>query len=252
MYCTALQSSLALHIAAAAGDAVTVKLLLRYKADPRVVDNTGSTPVGFAILVLFAPPLPRRSILGVTQLPLFGCSQLHHAARVDSLSVLRLLLGARGDDAGVEPLNANGETALYLAALNRSSAAVMEILKSPPAAAAVNCGSSSGLTPLHVATQLQDQAAIAALLEAGADVGTPTTEGETALHIVCSHGSPARLRQLLASPGAEAALDLQTSVALGKQTALHVALSHRDSAAARQLLALGAAVDKKDGESRRA
>jgi cytohesin len=134
-----------LHRAAEEGNPKLVRLLLKYKADVRAVDQACRTP-------------------------------LHAAAVSGDPDVLRLLL-ARG-----APLNAvdrGGMTALHIAA-NRGLAEAVRVLLGHKAN--VDARDKKGRTPLHWAAGYGQKDAVQALLDGHADANARDDQGRTPLH----------------------------------------------------------------------
>lgn len=145
---------------------------------------------------------------------------------------------AAGDDAAVRTLlqadprqarerGPDGVSALLLARY-RGRADLVELLR--PAAEPLD---------LHEAAALGDTARLDALLRSGADVGAPSTDGFTALHLAAFFGGPGPVRTLVqagADPNAVAAGGMRV-------TPLHSAAAARDAASVKALLEAGAAVD---------
>ncbi len=92
---------------------------------------------------------------------------------------------------------------------------------------------------LHEAAALGDTDRLAALLDGGADVGAPSADGFTALHLAAFFAGLEPVRALLergADPDAVAANAMRV-------TPLHSAVAARDGASVQALLAAGATVD---------
>lgn len=97
----------------------------------------------------------------------------------------------------------------------------------------------AGPLDLHEAAALGDTGRLGALAAAGTDVGTPSPDGFTALHLAAFLGGPAAVAILLergADPDAVAANPMRV-------TPLHSAVAARDAASVEALLAAGATAD---------
>jgi ankyrin repeat domain-containing protein 50 len=146
-----------LSLAAGAGHADLVKLLLASKADVNVKDNNGATP-------------------------------LYAAAGFGHKSTVQLLLANRAD---VNARDKYGMTPLFVATFNSHADVVKLLLASK---ADVDAAANSGMTPLDVAA-VEDVAEV--LLTNKADVDARASSGHTPLHFAALNGHTDVVRLLL-------------------------------------------------------
>ena len=149
--------SLELHEAAKAGDVEAIRKLVGDGLDVSGTDSAGRTPLHIAV------------------------DGMHSAA-----ASLLLQLGAEAgvaDEAGLTPL--------HVAVIKRHAAALYALLDAPgvdvnavtaPPARPSFTGPPPCAAPLHIAVDVGDAAAVAALLRAGADANLPDGNGFCALH----------------------------------------------------------------------
>ena len=141
-----------------------------------------------------------------------GLTPLHWAAEQGNLAVVNALLRA---GAGVNIQDASGNTALHNAAREGHLPVVNALLATP--GILVNRQNARDWTAFDVAAHYGHLPVFQALLAAGADVSTPDTDGNTALHRAAREG---RLRVVQALIAAGADIIIQDA---NGQTALQLA-----------------------------
>lgn len=204
----ALISTLALH---GDGERVA-RLLARHphaSFSAAAVDASGRTPLHYAVAdAAAAAAIAARSpaLQGVADLA--GLTPLHHAVLAARLDVLRALLAAPLAPVNLATADAPARAALHLAAAHAHADALALLLD---AGALVGLPDARGGTPLHyvaAAAHAPDaavQACVALLLERGAFLDARDEAGETPLHWAARTASRAGVRALLdagADPGA--------------------------------------------------
>ncbi|KAL1518869.1 hypothetical protein AB1Y20_003146 [Prymnesium parvum] len=128
---------------------------------------------------------------------LVASTEIHSAAEAgDERAVLRLLTA--GVDANAQ--DADHYTPLHLAAGMGHEGVVDAMCKHP--GIAVGAVDENGETPLHLAAQLGHRAVAQLLLDAGADINTPSSSGYTPLHMAAEKGHT-ELIQFLIDRGAD-------------------------------------------------
>uniref|UniRef100_A0A061S307 Ankyrin repeat n=1 Tax=Tetraselmis sp. GSL018 TaxID=582737 RepID=A0A061S307_9CHLO len=198
-----------LEQAAKRGDQVAVARLVREGADPSEADESGRTPLSWAVeyghtsVVLFLledPNLPLNSA------DVLGRSPMHYTAAKGHAEALKILLAE-----GAEPdlRDVNGCTPLHYAAAGAHSQCVKMLLEAP--AADVNRVETNLLSPLMLASSVGDAKTVELLLEAGASVNLCDKEGTTALMMACSNSHKEVARLLL---GAGALADAENAQGL--------------------------------------
>ena len=116
---------------------------------------------------------------------------LHVAAFYSHAALVKELIKAGADvnmrvcaDVNVTPLTratiVSNYTALHMAASRCQlyTTTIMELIKG---GADVNIASSDGVTPLHIAAEVGQEAGVVALMYAGADINAVTANGHTPL-----------------------------------------------------------------------
>ncbi len=115
-----------------------------------------------------------------------GWTALHLAAHYGHADVVRLLL-THGADVAVRSTNTLANQPLH-AAVAGGRTAVVELLLAQGADA--NATQHGGWTPLHGAAQLGDVAMVRALLARGADVAVRSADGPNANDLAMAAGHP--------------------------------------------------------------
>lgn len=218
----------------------TVALLLQHGADPRSVDELGSSPLHKWIMSWRRIPLRYRSppysawimdkmvaILllqhgaDINAYDATGSTTLHWAMRWPAPMHARFLLK---HGASISARDGNGRSVLHLAASSKGAYmvevlsdafALLRLLLGPRAD--INTRTHDGYTPLHFAARSGNEAMVKTLLGLEADVNAKGKHGKTALHIAASHGHAPVIELLL-----DAKADVNTQDGEGL-TALHKA-----------------------------
>jgi ankyrin repeat protein len=157
----------ALMLAAAAGHASVVELLLRRGASPSLSDRDSHER-----------KRGRGSTLEIES-TFSDWTALHHAAASNRASTIRALVAGGADP---EERTSAGDTALHLAALNGKPAAVSALLK---LGADPNSRNRDQSTPLLIAAYFGPLKCVRALLQAGADLHARDSEGYTPILAAC-------------------------------------------------------------------
>ncbi|MBZ5593717.1 MAG: ankyrin repeat domain-containing protein [Acidobacteriia bacterium] len=195
-----------------AGDAAKVRLLLSNGANPNARSKLGRTPLLIAAAydgAIEAARLLSEKGADVNARDNGGGSVLEQAAGSNNLEVVRLLI-AKG--AQVNNVDEGGYTPLLNAALNGDrSAALVKLLLKQGAQVNVKSGDTveivkngpiqvGRVTPLHAAAAQGNHEAVAALLEAGADVNAKDVRNATPLvfAVANDHADPKVVQFLLA------------------------------------------------------
>ena len=211
--------------------------LLDCGADINARDNIGWTPLHVAV--------ERKNVQAVRFLLEYGAdvnaeadrssTPLHVAAR-GSAEIFSVLL-EHGANVGAE--DEEGQTPLHAVANGGSVEIVYMLLEY---GADLHARTSRGLTPLHVAAR-KDIDKLRVLLEHGANVGAEDNEGRTPLHAAADDGSVEIIYMLL-----EHGADVNAGASRGS-TPLHVA-ARKSIDNLRVLLEHGANVGAEDNEGR--
>ena len=137
---------------------------------------------------------------------------------------------------------ANGQCSLLYTAVSKGFSAVAQLLLNH--GARIDQGiASSGATPLFIACQHGQTAAVEVLLSAKADATLSDGTGATPLYVACQNGHLAAVELLLRLRPTSDATALDAAKATGA-TPLYVAAQKGHTAIVRQLLAAGAAVNQ--------
>ncbi|MFD0982825.1 ankyrin repeat domain-containing protein [Tropicimonas aquimaris] len=178
----------ALHRAAASDSAEVVRLLLDAGADIMVLDDLGNTPLHDAASRSASVEVIRELIEAGADIHATneaGWTPLHRAAfGKNEPEILQVLL-----DAGCDPnaLDEGGFTPLHEAAGRKNSAPLIVALVKAGAKIDLRSKRERGLVaPIHRAAQYSTADAVAALIDAGADVRVRDAEGQTPLHYAAS------------------------------------------------------------------
>jgi len=139
-----------LHVAALKDNADMVQFLLDMKADTEIKNNSGETPLASAV-------------------------------KADCLVASRLLAKSGASVFAVDA----GDATVYRLARDRGAEAFSAIISESSA----RQRDPDGKTALHHAAALLDEEAVGIILEAGSEVSTPDSKGETPLSL--SYGNPA-------------------------------------------------------------
>ena len=107
---------------------------------------------------------------------------LHLACRESDVFVVRTLLK---NNWRVSILSREEQEKLLHLACNESDVFIVEALLA--SGCDMNCADSTGFTPLMAATEKDHEEVVKKLILAGANLGTQTVSGDTALHIAASH-----------------------------------------------------------------
>lgn len=195
----------ALHLAAAAGDAVATDLLLNAKADPNVKNGRGELAVELASRADHGDVV-RRLVAGGSAVPDVGT-----AAFVGDASRLTELL--REKKARASERNGPGLTPLHIAARGNHVDAIRVLIDAGADVNAIDAPSDSdaaanGWTPLHLAVIAGNARAADLLLQRNASVNAADRRGNfTPLHYAAWAGDAAIVRLLLAGKADRGAKD---------------------------------------------
>jgi cytohesin len=221
----------ALHLAAQRGSAEAVRLIVEGGADVFAKDKAGREPIDLAVKDQCREALRRSGADGWT--PLMVAADKGDAEAV--VAILAAGEAGRGGAAGVEARNKDRMGALHLAAERGCAGAVQALLaagadpnatgrlgwtplalarRSAACQAALKAAGADGWTPLMVAAEAGDAAAVAAALAGGADARVSGRGGVTALHLVAGSGAAEAVRALLAGGADAAARDKYGRIAL--------------------------------------
>jgi quinoprotein dehydrogenase-associated probable ABC transporter substrate-binding protein len=201
-----LQGLAPLHGAARQRDSTMIEFLISRGADVNAGDNDGWTPLAHAA---FRNHVPSVEVLAAAGADLEngapGFTPLSIALAEGKFYAAKALL-----DAGASANGSAGEEALTPLMLIASQRQVDERaarLSQGPSAVEmaellldkggkVNAASAKGVTPLMVAAAHDNPPLIGVLVQAGADVGAKTPDGQTALEIATLNGNRAAMQQL--------------------------------------------------------
>ena len=134
-----------------------------------------------------------------------------------------------------EAVNADGSTALQVAAFEGDVAAAQRLIK---AGAKVRATNVYGVNAMQLAADSANTQLIALLLKAGADAQSPNADGETALHLVARAGNVEAAKLLL-----KAGAKVDAREHFGGQTPLMWAVARRQLAMVELLASKGANVN---------
>lgn len=173
VHATAPNDATALHFSAEIGDLVFVRSLVQAGADVDALDARGETPLLKALHAGPWKPEPADDIVDYL-LSQGGSVTFHTAAAMGDIERLKVALDASPDR--VDEPDDKGATPLYHAARNNRPEAVTFLLER---GADVNKPSSEGRTPvseatLHTLSQECDLDMLQGLVDAGADCGIRT------------------------------------------------------------------------------
>jgi ankyrin repeat protein len=220
-----------------------VRDLLSFGADVNARDGYGVTPLMKAAASLSFPVLKQLidAGAGIDAKDNHGATVLMSAAENEDGRTLRLLIGA-----GVD-LNAKNEdddgTALIVAARSGRADSVKALLN---AGAEIESKTSDGKTALLSSAANDDPEAARVLIDAGADVNAKDKDGKTPLIIASDEGDPETVKALL---NAGARINERDN---DGWSALMYAASTRDEERVKALLNAGADVTLKNKEGRSA
>jgi ankyrin repeat protein len=255
----------ALFTAARAGKRDVVECLIRAGADINSAGHNGEAPLHAAavcgdcavLLTLLEakPQIETQSVSGYTPLSLAAVRGnkaaarvlINHGARKDLLAAVAL-----GDDTLVKAylkqakqrLTTNVETVgslMHLAA-REGQAGTIRTLAAHGLSVSVE---HSGITPLHMASERGQTAAVVALADLGADVNKTDSLGRSALHWA-TKGNNLQVVEVLVARGADV-----NARDLAKDTVLHYAISHECDADIVKSLVLHGATSQTPGKDGR-
>jgi ankyrin repeat protein len=175
------------------GDETTVEALLA--TDPALAAARDVDGVSATLHALYRRRrrIAERLATALPALEVFEAAALGRSGRVGEL------VGA--DPAAARAMSPDGFTALHLAAYfaGGAGAETATILLGGGADPNAPSTNEMGVRPLHSAVSASNDAVVAALLEAGADVNAAQREGYTALHGAAHNGATAIVERLLAA-----------------------------------------------------
>ena len=202
-----------LHLAAQIEDIQIIQILLTDpQCDPNVTNNQGETPLHVSLRLnnvnIFTLILKRSfhetyanrdQVLADLVQQATGGSLLHMACECGSATLVEYLLGSEHSrPAGVNVLNARGETPLHIAS-RRSVDIVQVLLKTRECN--INIQTKDGDTPLHLAVETGDilctKIVTSLLTHPQCDPNVANDRGKTPLHVACEKGSTTVVRTLL-------------------------------------------------------
>jgi len=182
------------------GNTSAVSELLDGGADPNIRDKKGSTPLTSALWFASQSSIAKQNSIDILKILIekadinypteSGSSPLHCAIFYNFSDYIPLLVQTGAD------LKAKFEdyTPLQYAIRNKKEAAVLALIE---AGADVNLPNSKGWTPLHDAAKADSPSIVLALIEAGADVNLPNSKGRTPLHNAAKADSPSIVLALI-------------------------------------------------------
>ena len=229
-------------------DASSIPTLLRLLRvpDEAMVADVRATLASLATTATALPPpgewlsMLTNLMEGVEPAPLQ--QELCDAARAGDTASVGLILAQPSPRTGPDARNANGNTALGLAALAGRTGTLRLLLQ---AKADPSLANSAGATALHQAAWAERPAAASVLLRAGAAVDAVTSAGDTALAVAAQRNSvkvAARLLDAQADPNARSGPRGETPLA--------AACGRGSADVARLLLAAGAATATQNAQGR--
>ncbi|HVL10010.1 MAG TPA: ankyrin repeat domain-containing protein [Burkholderiaceae bacterium] len=205
----------ALHYAAYAGHADVVKILLDRQASIDAKNEIGETALHYAVLVndvdVVKILLDRQTSIDAKNE--MGETALHYAARLGHTDVVKILLNRQ---ASIDAKNEMGETALHYAVL-AGDVDVVKILLDRQAS--IDATTNLGYTALHEAASASQANMVMILLDRQAAIDAKDMAGQTALHYAASSGHADVVGILLER---KAKVDAKTK---NDETALHYAAS---------------------------
>jgi len=167
-------------------EAVVAAVELGSRGDRPIPDSAERTPLHYAALRGYADLV--RSLIeqgaNLDARDAAGDAAIHLAAEFGRPAVIEVLLAF---GASTDAVDASGAVAVHRAADSSKEgdqAAAVQVLLERGAVVEVS-QSSTGRTPLHLATLSGSPLMVAALLDAGAKVDTKDVQEETALHMAC-------------------------------------------------------------------
>lgn len=225
-----------LHYAARDGNVPVAEALIKAGADVKLADARGATPLHRAVRHPAMVELLLKSGAAPAATDRRGRTALHHAAMDPAVpaQVIAALIAAKLD---VNHADQQGCTPLHHAAATGSAAAVAELLER---GAQPGSEDATGTTPLHLAARRNSPFAASILLTHTSKTALANIEddfGRTPLHDASAHGVQAVVETLLT-----AGADANSADAFGV-TPLHLAARHARSGIARTLLDGGAKAD---------
>ena len=232
-----------LHIACQEGNTDCVDLLLEFKADPNIVDETGETPLHYACRTGASECV--RCLLKANADPMcmdeFDNTPLHYACLSGASECTRLLLAHK--DVDVNSTNVGGLTPLYMACQHKGNGICPFLLLEKGANTFIS--DRQGFTPLAFAAMHGCPAYVSTLLDHGADPNVVDEYERTPLYMACRFRNTECIRILVNHGG----VDVNKGGHNG-WTPMHEALHNGEYMMARLLLDKGADLFKKDESGR--
>jgi len=199
-------------------------------------NKNGQNPRGPSIQpVAKDPPLPQRQFEPQQVTLTAADARLHAFTKVENIEAMKKALS---EGATVDARDANGKTAMHIAAMEGKVGAMDALLE---AGADIESRDRGGRTPLMWAVESNNPAAVKHLLDAGADLEARDETGGTPLMWAAGFGNPETLTAILAADPELAVTDDHG------MTPLMWAASFGDGERAKMLIDAGINIDLVDG-----
>jgi ankyrin repeat protein len=180
-----------------------IALLLEAGANADIPDSDGKIPLHTA--AESAPVSVIHQLIEATGNPnrpdARGYQPLHRACEKNTVDAVQAILFER---VAVFSSCMDGDTCLHIATARTDSTAVADYLLTTEAAQLVNAVNLNGRSPLHLAVLHKHEDLVNKMLDAGAHINLPDTQGFTPLH-EAAEANNLHMAQLLISRGADVA-----------------------------------------------